>query len=122
MLPEQFITSYELALASQQWKNVEPLIHANACVTFSTGTVHKGIEAIKQAYKKNFSAIKNEKYSVTDVHWVTKNNHTAVYLFSFHWQGIINGVQAEGSGKGTATLVFEEAQWKLIAEHLGAGK
>ncbi len=122
MLPEQFITAYELALASQQWKNVEPLIHANACVTFSTGTVHKGIEAIKEAYEKNFSLIRNEKYSVTDVHWVSKTNHTAVYLFNFHWKGIINGVQAEGSGKGTATIVFEEGQWKLIAEHLGAGK
>lgn len=122
MTPEQFIMTYEFALASQQWKNVEPLIHANACVTFSTGKVNKGIVAIKQAYEKNFSSIKNEKYSVTNVHWVTKTNETAVYLFHFHWQGMINGVPAEGSGKGTATLVFEDGQWKLIAEHLGAGK
>ncbi|MCX6199561.1 MAG: nuclear transport factor 2 family protein [Bacteroidetes bacterium] len=120
MLPEQFITAYELALASQQWKNVEPLMHANACVTFSTGTVHKGIEAIKQAYEKNFSHIKNERYSVTNVHWVTQNNETAVYLFNFHWQGIINGEQAAGSGKGTAVIIFEDEKWKLIAEHLGA--
>ncbi len=119
MLPEQFITAYELALASQQWKNVEPLIHANACVTFSTGAVHKGIEAIHKAYEKNFSAIKNEKYAVTNVHWVLKNNEMAVYLFNFHWKGIINGLEAIGSGKGTTTLIFEEDKWKLLAEHLG---
>lgn len=122
MLPEQFITAYERALASQQWINVEPLIAANACVTFSTGAVHQGIEAVKQAYEKNFSCIKNEMYSVTNIHWVMKTNEMAVYLFNFQWQGIINGEPACGSGKGTATIVLVENKWKLIAEHLSSNK
>ena len=46
MLPEDFITAYQNALAAQQWSEVEPLLHPSACVTFSTGAVHCGIAAI----------------------------------------------------------------------------
>lgn len=119
MTPEQFITAYSAALASQQWQQVAPLIHPNACVTFSTGAVHKGIDAIQKAYEHNFAIIKNEEYVVTDVHWVLTNSDSAVYLFNFNWKGIINGAHAEGSGKGTAVIVYEGAVWKLMAEHLG---
>ena len=41
MLPEDFIIAYQNALAAQQWSEVEPLLHANACVTFYTGAVKK---------------------------------------------------------------------------------
>ena len=37
--PEQFIDRYERALGSQRWGEVEPLVHEDVCVTFSTGAV-----------------------------------------------------------------------------------
>lgn len=119
MLPEQFIEAYKAALATQQWANVEALIHKNACVTFSNGAVHNGISAIQAAYERNFALIKNEDYQMSNLHWVLKTETTAVYLFDFSWRGIINGQSASGAGKGTAVIVFEEGQWKLMAEHLG---
>lgn len=119
MLPKQFIEAYKTALATQQWANVESLIHTNACVTFSNGAVHKGIAAIKQAYERNFALIKNEDYQITNLHWALKGETMAVYLFTYRWRGIINGQSANGAGKGTAVIVFEEGQWKLMAEHLG---
>ena len=119
MTPQQFIAAYEQALASQRWENIEPLMHTEVCVTFSTGSVHKGIEAVKQTYEKNFAAIKNEQFAITNVHVVSSNEHLAVYLFHFQWQGIIDGQPASGAGKGTATIVVEQGQWKLLAEHLG---
>jgi hypothetical protein len=122
MHPEEFITSYEAALASQNWDNVEPLVHAKACVTFSNGTVHKGLKAIKVAFTKNFSLIKDEKYSITDVHWVVKDKEFAVYLFNFNWSGLIDGQQASGSGRGSTTLIFEKGKWLLVSEHLGSAK
>ncbi len=122
MNPTQFIRDYEAALASQNWQNVEPLIQENACVTFSTGSVHKGIAAIEEAYKRNFSLIKSEEYHISDVYWVTKNEQIAVYLFNFTWKGIINGQQAGGSGQGTAVIMMDNGKWKLVAEHLGAAK
>jgi hypothetical protein len=111
MHPEEFITSYEAALASQNWDNVEPLVHAKACVTFSNGTVHKGLQAIKVAFTKNFSLIKDEKYSITDVHWVVKDKEFAVYLFNFNWSGLIDGQQASGSGRGSTMVVGVRTPW-----------
>jgi hypothetical protein len=122
MHPEEFIISYEAALASQNWGNVEPLVHANACVTFSNGTVHKGLKAIKVAFTNNFSLIKDEKYFITDVHWVVKDKEFAVYLFNFNWSGFIDGQQASGSGRGSTTLIFENGKWLLVSEHLGPAK
>lgn len=119
MPPELFIDAYKAALATQQWVNVEPLIHANCCVTFSNGAVHKGISEIQKAYERNFALIKNEDYQMSNLHWVLKTETTAVYVFNFSWAGTINGQPAAGSGKGTAVLVSEEGNWKLVAEHLG---
>ncbi|HLP53242.1 MAG TPA: nuclear transport factor 2 family protein [Chitinophagales bacterium] len=119
MTPSQFITDYKAALASQQWQQVEPLMHTNVCVTFSNGTVHKGLAQVKEAYQRNFAAIKNEDYLMTDVHWILTTHSTAIYLFNFSWRGVINGQQASGAGHGTAVLVQEDGTWKMIAEHLG---
>lgn len=119
MTVEQFVIDYKTALASQQWHEVEPLMHPHVCVTFSNGEVHKGIAQVKQAYEFNFAAIKNEDYQVTDIHWVLNATDTAVYLFNFSWQGIINNQSASGSGHGTAVLILHNGSWKLIAEHLG---
>jgi ketosteroid isomerase-like protein len=122
MNPESFLTNYQAALATQNWESVAPLIHADACVTFSRGSVHKGIAAIQEAYERNFAAIKSEEYQVTNVDWLIKNADSAVYVFSFSWKGLINGQPASGTGRGTAVLVFESGKWKLMAEHLGPGK
>ena len=122
MSAENFIDEYSAALASQDWEKVAPLIHEDACVTFSSGAVHIGIKPIAEAYKKNFSLIKNEQYAISDVHWVKLNDEVAVYLFKFTWRGIINGQEARGGGRGTATIMLVKNRWQLIAEHLGPEK
>ena len=119
MQPEDFIHAYEQALASQDWRQVEPLIHAQACVTFSNGTVHKGKGEVQKAFEHNFSLIRDENYSMTNVHWVLKNAETAVYLFEFHWSGFINGKPAQGAGRGTSVLIGQGDIWQLLIEHLG---
>jgi ketosteroid isomerase-like protein len=119
MDPEEFIRAYEQALATQDWRNVEPLVHNNACVTFSNGTVHKGKREVQIAFEKNFLLIKDEEYSITNLHWVIKSSETAVYLFDFSWSGLINDRQASGSGRGTSVLVKESDKWQLLVEHLG---
>jgi ketosteroid isomerase-like protein len=119
MNPEDFIHAYERALANQNWKDVDPLVHADACVTFSSGSVHKGKPQVKAAFERNFASIKEETYAITNVHWVLKGSESAVYLFDFNWSGIINGKPASGAGSGTSVLIKEGNDWKLITEHLG---
>ena len=117
--PEEFIRTYENALATQDWTNVDPLVHHDVCVTFSNGTVNKGKSEVKKAFEKNFSLIKDEEYSIANVHWVTKGSDMAVYLFDFSWSGMINDKQASGSGRGTSVLIKEGDKWQLLVEHLG---
>lgn len=118
MTADSFVTAYKAALSTQEWQNVEPLIHTNCCVTFSNGTVHKGIEAVKAAYERNFSLIKNEKYIISNIHWLLQSECTSVYIFDYSWSGEINGQLVQGSGRGTAVLVCESNNWYLMAEQL----
>lgn len=117
-MPEQFIRDYAAALATQQWEHLEPLIHPNCSVTFSTGAVHQGLPAIREAYERNFALIKNEDYQMTRLHWISKSNTKATYTFDFSWSGTIHGQPASGHGKGQATLICSEGKWMLMEERL----
>jgi ketosteroid isomerase-like protein len=117
--PEDFIECYERALASQLWDKVAPLIRENACVTFSNGSVHKGKSAIQIAFEKNFAAIADEQYRISNIHWIHRSSETAVYIFQFSWSGLINGRPASGAGSGTSVLQRDPSGWQLLAEHLG---
>jgi len=119
MKPDKFIEAYETALASQNWLNVAPLIAENATVTFSNGQTHIGTSEIRIAFEKNFAAIKNEKYKITNINWLLKNDSVGVYTFHFEWKGSIKGVDAQGAGIGTSVLINDGGQWKLLTEHLG---
>ncbi|WP_394751255.1 nuclear transport factor 2 family protein [Spongiimicrobium salis] len=116
---EEFVKAYENALATQNWKNVEPLVSESVSVTFSNGRVHFGKSKVRTAFENNFSKIKNEKYSIENVRWLNSDENFAVYLFDFHWTGIINGKTVSGNGIGTAVLTKEDGHWKLLTEHLG---
>ena len=119
MTADEFVRAYQNALTSQSWALVEPLVHEDACVTFSNGTVHKGKAAVQSAYEANFRTIDDEDYRVSNVHWVLRDQDVAVYLFDFSWSGRIGGRQAEGGGRGTSVLVRDGSDWKLLVEHLG---
>jgi ketosteroid isomerase-like protein len=116
--PEEFLKAYETALATQDWQTVSPLIHEKACVTFSDGSVYMGKAEVQRAFERNFSLIQDEKYAISDIYWVQKTQDFAVCLFAFHWQGVIQGKPASGSGRGTSFLVYEKGKWFLISEHL----
>ena len=119
MTPDDFVRGYEAALASQRWSEVDPLVHDDVCVTFSSGAVHKGRAAVRRAFETNFASIEDERYRISNVHWVLRSEQAAAYLFDFAWSGRIRGRAAEGDGRGTAVLIHDGGGWKLLAEHLG---
>ena len=119
MTPDEFLKSYESALATQSWQVVAPLIHAEACVTFSNGLVFIGKTEVQRAFERNFALIQEEHYSITDLYWVKKAESFAVCLYTFHWSGLINNELARGSGRGTCVLVNQQGTWLLLTEHLG---
>lgn len=118
MIPEDFISKYEIALASQSWLQVAPLVHKDAIVTFSDGSKYEGIDKIKIAFERNFSIIKSEKYQVLNVQWNRKEENEASYTFEFHWSGYIDDELMSGSGKGACALVKVDGDWLLWREML----
>lgn len=121
MTPLDFVRAYEDALATQDWSRVEPLMHPDVCVTFSTGARHQGIANVGRAYRENFEAIQDERYTISDVHWISRDATYAVYLFRFRWSGRIDGQLAAGAGVGTSVLKCDDGKWRLLTEHLGPG-
>ncbi len=117
--PDAFVEQYERALATQDWAEVDPLVHENACATFSSGTVHVGKSAVRKAFEANFSSIADEDYRISNVHWVQRGEEIAVYLFDCDWTGTINGRPASGAGRGTCVLCRSTDGWSLLVEHLG---
>jgi aspartate 1-decarboxylase len=120
MIPEDFINRYAEAISTQKWQEVEALIHPNCVATFTSGT-YRGKFQVEEIFRKNFDLIKNEKYTISNIHWVIKESGYAVFTFNYHWSGLINGKQAEGGCRGTSVIVKSKSQWQLISEHLGPG-
>jgi len=119
MNPEDFVAQYEAALTTQKWEQVDPLIHRECTVTFSNGSCHQGKEKVRDAFQRNFDLIKDEEYSISDLHWIIKDEDFAVFTYSFSWSGKIGGEDASGTGRGTSTLIREGGTWQLVSEHLG---
>ncbi|MEZ5064525.1 MAG: nuclear transport factor 2 family protein [bacterium] len=103
--PEDFVRAYEAALATQDWRIVSPLIHEDASVTFSDGSVHRGKDAVRAAYERNFRAIESEEYRISNVHWLPRSQDFAAYQFDFEWRGIVQGQVMGGRGRGTCVLL-----------------
>lgn len=117
--PKAFIDAYEAALASQDWTAVDPLVHEDVCVTFSSGAVQLGKAAVRAAFEANFASIHDEEYRMSEIHIAAQTDAMAAYLFRFEWTGVIDGEAASGAGRGTSILVNDGDGWKLLAEHLG---
>lgn len=119
MTPDDLLRAYEDALGTQDWKQVEPLMHPDVCVTFSSGAYHEGRPAVQRAFTENFSLIRNERYAISNVHWIAKDDCHAACTYEFDWSGEIAGKPMTGGGRGTSLMKNEGGTWLVLAEHLG---
>ena len=118
MNPREFIKAYENAISEQSWNKTEKLIHPDCVVTFTNGT-YKGKAQVEAIFRKNFDLIKDEIYTISNVHFVIEKSDYVVFIFNYNWSGIIHGEPAEGGGRGTSVIVKQNGNWQLISEHLG---
>jgi ketosteroid isomerase-like protein len=111
------LREYERCANTHRFDEVAPLIAADAIFWFSDGS-YQGKEAIRQAFEATFDLIREERYTLEQLHWLVEEEHIAVCLYDFHWQGLVNGQPARGSGRGTSVLRQEEGHWYVVHEHL----
>lgn len=114
-----FMHSYEQANNSHVFENVRPFIAPDATYWFTDGSF-TGINEIQTAIQMTFDEIQEETYTIQNLQWVIKEPHAAVCTYTFSWQGTVNGIPAEGNGRGTNILKLQNDKWQIVHEHLSS--
>jgi ketosteroid isomerase-like protein len=122
MSPAEFIREYETSGRTGGVDYTLSLIDDNAVYWFSDGTSHGGKDAIARAIRRNFEAIKNETYRISEVVWVAQSSDFSACIYRFDWSGVIGGAPASGSGRGTSVLARRGDSWVVVHEHLSKGQ
>ena len=121
MNPIQFLREYERRLGEHQWSAVADLIHDEAIFIFTEGTF-RGKSEIGEAFTRTFRTIQDEQYNISDVKWLAVTDELAACIYNFCWQGVVNGQEMSGEGRGTTVLQMTEKGWQIVHEHLSKGQ
>lgn len=115
--PQECLQEYERRTNTHRFAEVAPLIADEAVYWFSDGS-HRGRDAIQQAFERTWSHIRDERYTIDNVHWLDVEEHTATCIYTFHWQGVTPSGPTEGSGRGTNMFRKRDGHWQVVHEHL----
>ena len=89
---------------------------------YSNGSVHIGQGAVRAAIQANFDTIKNDNYATRDHVWLAESDHSAACIYSFAWDGTMDGKTVSGRGRGTTLLRRQANGWRIVHEHLSQGR
>lgn len=117
MAPDEFLREYAQKTNTHRFEEVAPLIAVNAIYWFSDGSF-QGRAAIQQAFEKTWAWIQDEHYAIEDVQWLVDDEFSAVCVYTFRWQGMVERQLRQGTGRGTSVLQKVDNQWQVIHEHL----
>lgn len=117
MTPEQLMAQYGARLEEQDAARVSDLLSSEAVFWFNDGSF-EGVEAIVEAMNRTWETIRDERYWIENLRWISKGPSSAVCIYEFHWKGLIDGQEQEGWGRGTNVLNKISGSWKIVHEHL----
>lgn len=117
MTYQSALTQYIEATNTHNFEKVEQLLHPNAVYWFTNKSCTT-MEEIRAFFENAWDTIKEEVYSAKDVQWITVDERSATCLYTYQYEGYMNGEFISGSGRATNVFVKEEGKWKLIHEHL----
>lgn len=122
MSPDDFMRMYESATAAHDLEATLALIADEAVYLFSNQSSHFGKDEIRAVLTRNFETIKAETYEIRDLRWLVSTEEVAVGLYEYHWSGEIEGKAVSGHGRGTSVLRRSGGAWRVVHEHLSAGR
>lgn len=114
---EDLVREYERRTNTHVFDRVKPLIDPDAVYWFSDGS-HEGIDEIERAFTRTWNTIRDEVYSIADVRWLTVSDRSASCVYTFHWEGHVDGDWKRASGRGTSVFALEDGRWRVVHEHL----
>lgn len=116
---EVMLERYIAATNTHDFSEVAKLLHEGAVYWFSDRTCISRAE-IQAYFEHAWNVVQDEVYSALDVQWIAVDEHAATCIYTYHYEGWINGRQASGKGRATNVFVKQEGVWKLIHEHLSS--
>jgi ketosteroid isomerase-like protein len=119
MIPAEWLSTYERRTNTHQFEQVAPLVAPDALYWFTEGSL-RGHDAIRGAFVATWDAIRDERYTLSDVEWPVLEETVAVCTYTFHWRGTVDGMEKAGSGRGTSVLRRIDGSWQIVHEHLSA--
>jgi len=115
---EEALQKYIEATNTHNFENVKKLLHKDAVYWFSDKTCTT-MEDIQNYFEKAWDIVKEEVYSAKDVKWIAISDTCATCIYTYHYEGYINGHFTKGQGRATNVFVKDKnGDWKLIHEHL----
>ncbi|UXN69536.1 nuclear transport factor 2 family protein [Devosia neptuniae] len=117
--PEAVMAAYAELINQHDFELLTSLIDDDATFWFSSGSYH-GMESVRAAFERTWQRLSDERYWLEDVRWIAKADAAASCIYSFHWQAVIEGQLAQGSGRGTTVLGKRRGVWRIAHEHLSA--
>lgn len=115
--PQEALAFYGAAINRHRFDDLLPVLSPDVVFWFSSGS-HRGVNAARLAFEAVWKRVVDETYAIDDVEWIVQNDRSAVCLYRFSWRGFVDGVPAEGGGRGTTALCNVEGTWVIVHEHL----
>jgi ketosteroid isomerase-like protein len=109
--------NYIKATNTHNFEEVRKILHPNAFYFFSdrSCTTH---EEIQTYFENAWSIVRDEKYQAKDVNWLYSGSDSATCIYTYFYEGYIDGKHVSGRGRATNIFVKESDEWLLIHEHL----
>lgn len=115
----EFMRAYETANNEHDVGLVAPMIAHDASYWFTDGS-YRGLAQVADAISRTFATIKDETYTISDLHWIVVTAEHAVCRYRFSWAGVIGGERRSGQGRGTSVISRRGGRWQITHEHLSA--
>lgn len=117
--PQAVIRFYGETINAHDFDQLLPCLSRDVLFWFSSGT-HSGLDAARGAFEATWGRIVDERYWLEDLIWLCEDSTSASCVYRFRWRGLVDGVLAEGKGRGTTVLRRESSGWVIVHEHLSA--
>lgn len=108
---------YEEKANIKNFDLILPSIDPEAIFWFSDGNFI-GHEEIRSAFEKTWKSLPDEKYSISNVQWLSMTDVSATCIYTFISESKSPKGPVIFSGRGTNVLAKKSGKWLIIHEHL----
>ncbi len=116
------LEAYIAATNTHDFVQVARLLDEEAVYWFSDRSCTT-LDEIRLYFEQAWDAIREEVYRAEDVEWIASDAHSAVCIYTYHFEGYHQGTFMSGSGRATNVFVRDaDGIWKLKHEHLSSMK